>query len=136
MTPKGHLYRKEYARELLIIAEGDISSARALLKAREGRPENICFMSQQAVEKALKALICHFGHPIVHSHDLGALIKLIPSFESIPHWENIDSLTQYALVRRYEQGFEILESADLLLTVKVSEEILEYASKIVKGSSS
>lgn len=44
MTPKRErVFRKTYARELIGIAEGDLESAKALLAANRGRPENICY---------------------------------------------------------------------------------------------
>lgn len=54
MTPpnlKKRLYKKEYSKELLKIAAGDLDSATALSQAKSGRPENIIFLVQQSVEK-------------------------------------------------------------------------------------
>jgi hypothetical protein len=44
MTPpnlKKRIYKKEYAKELLKIAAGDLDSAVELSQAKTGRPENI-----------------------------------------------------------------------------------------------
>lgn len=49
MTPanlKKRVYRKEYAKELLNIAAGDLDSAMELSQAKTGRPENIIFLVQ------------------------------------------------------------------------------------------
>jgi|GEM_PF-5155203 hypothetical protein len=46
MTPpnlKKRIYKKEYAKELLKIAAGDLESAVELSQAKTGRPENIIF---------------------------------------------------------------------------------------------
>ena len=51
------LFNKEYAKELLRIAQGDGESASALFKAKVGRPENIVFLAQQSVEKSIKARV-------------------------------------------------------------------------------
>ena len=85
------------------------------------------------MEKSLKALICHEGKPIIHTHDLDALIKSIANYETIPHWQNIGSLSQYALIRRYEQGFEILDSSDLQLAIDVAADILAHAIRCIES---
>ncbi len=44
---KKQLFPKEYAKELLKIAEGDLVSAKTLFKANDsGRPENIIFIAR------------------------------------------------------------------------------------------
>ena len=53
---KKRLFKREYAQELLQIAQGDYRSAEALAKVKEpGNLENIVFLCQQSAEKALKA---------------------------------------------------------------------------------
>ncbi len=78
MTPKGKYYKPEYAMELLNIAEGDLGSARALSRVTEGRPENICYMAQQCAERSLKAVLCHFGKLVIHTHDFESLVSHLP----------------------------------------------------------
>lgn len=53
---KKQLFPKEYAKELLKIAKGDLDSALGLYKINTGRPENIVFLAQQSVEKSIKFL--------------------------------------------------------------------------------
>lgn len=60
MTPKRErIFKKTDAKELIGIAEGDLESAKALLDANRGRPENICYHAEQCVEKSLKALLVY-----------------------------------------------------------------------------
>lgn len=40
MNPKGRRYQKQYAVELVAIAEGDLGSAEILARTTGGRPEN------------------------------------------------------------------------------------------------
>lgn len=55
---KNILFKIEYASKLLFIAKGDLSTAKALIdSANPGRRENILYMIQQAVEKALKTVL-------------------------------------------------------------------------------
>ena len=76
--PQKRLFKVEYAKELFPIAKGDLDSALILAKAAGGRKENIIYMAQQAVEKAIKALLVYnkIAFPLVH--DLGILLALLP----------------------------------------------------------
>lgn len=131
MSPKPRIYKVEYAVELLAIASGDLESAKGLFVLKQGRLENICFLAQQSVEKSLKALLCFHRKPIIHTHDIEALIAGVPDFESIPNYSNLDELTQYALIRRYEQGFEILQEEDLKVVLDAAAAVLNHAAKII-----
>ena len=52
----------------------DLHSAEALIK--EKIYNTVCFHSQQAVEKLLKALIASYGRPIPRTHNLSRLNKI------------------------------------------------------------
>lgn len=54
---KEQKFKKEYAFELLKIAEGDLETTKVLLSASIGRKENVCFNAQQVIEKSLKAIL-------------------------------------------------------------------------------
>jgi len=40
--------------------------------------EHLCFHAQQAVEKALKAVLLTFHTPLPRTHDVGHLLTLLP----------------------------------------------------------
>ena len=128
---KDQLYKKEYAIQLIRIAAADLVSAKALEKVGEGRPENVCFLAQQAIEKSLKAVICHLEIAIPFSHSLELLTSLIPKDSKPPNSENLESLTEYATIRRYEEGFAKLEKADLEAVIFTAENTLHWAQKII-----
>ena len=97
MSPKDQerLFPTEYSAELLRIAEADHASG-AYLKtglAEPGvRPENVAYLFQQAIEKALKAAICAAGVAVPLVHDLGVLIgKLSTTLEADFGYELSDS---------------------------------------------
>lgn len=135
MTPKGKMYHPDYASELLEIAAGDLASAKGLLRIAEGRPENICYMAQQCAEKSLKAVLCFLRQPVVLTHDLDALISHLPDKISPPHAHQAGALTEYSLIRRYEQGYAILGQADIQLAINLAEDILKWAQNLVRGAS-
>lgn len=132
MTPTARLYEKEYAHELLKIARGDLGSARDLSKGTEGRPENVCYIAEQCIEKCLKAVVCFLGKPVPHTHDLEAIVQLIPPQNSPPDAEQLGTFTEYATVRRYEEGYEILSNEDLKNVIELASNILRWAQGVIK----
>jgi HEPN domain-containing protein len=63
------LFKPEYAESLLVIAQGDLETAAALIAApKPGRLENILYMIQQGIEKTLKSVLIkkQISFPLVH----------------------------------------------------------------------
>lgn len=135
MGPKGKLFQKEYAFELLEIAEGDLDSARGLASIKKGRLENICYMAQQSVEKSLKAVLCYLGQVVILSHDIDAILSHIPESQHPPHAHQLGALTEYSMIRRYEKGYEILTEHDIALALTMAESTLAWAKSLVSPSS-
>jgi HEPN domain-containing protein len=100
-------FRKEYAVELLGIAEMDLKTAEFLLEGLEQgriRGENFFFTVQQCIEKALKAVLVHRELPVPLVHDLGTLLAKVPRECEPPFGYEIGALSEFAAVRRYEEG--------------------------------
>jgi len=134
MSPQFRKFKKEYAHELLSIAEGDFGSATALFQSKLGRSENILYHCQQSIEKILKAVICFNNKPIHITHDLEVLASMVEDLnasESLPHAHSIGSLNQYATIRRYEEGLEELSHDDFKRCLDINVEILNWAKKII-----
>ncbi len=132
MSPKNQerTFKKEYARELLSIAEGDLGSGRVLFQnfgQEKSRAENVFFLCQQAIEKALKAVLCAYGLPVPLVHELGVLVSKLPD-ESAPHFGyELGALTEFAATRRYEEGVLVLTREEAGDVVQNAEKILEWA---------
>ncbi len=133
MTPRGKRYQKAYASVLLSIATGDLGSAKDLVQGTHGRVENVCYLVQQAIEKSIKAVLCHLEIEVVHTHDLEALVNCVPEKQRPARARDIGELTEYATVRRYEEGYEILTPADIASVFKLGEEVLSWAAQVVKN---
>lgn len=127
---KEQKFKKEYAFELLKIAEGDLETTKVLLAASIGRKENICFNAQQVIEKSLKAVLCFLELPVPFTHNLDILIDRLPKTLSLNSSENINDLTEYATIRRYEEGTFELDTEDLKKTYDMAELTLKWAQKI------
>ncbi|MBI4405556.1 MAG: HEPN domain-containing protein [Deltaproteobacteria bacterium] len=134
MVAKEILYKKEYAEELLRIAEGDCKSAGKLFAAGGGRPENVCFIAQQAIEKSIKSVLCYHQIAYPHTHDLNLLLKKLPPKVQAPSGYELGVLTEYATVRRYEEGIVELSRDDLQLVLDITTKVVVWAQKCIRDS--
>ena len=66
------------AKIWLSYAKSDLDAAYALLEKGDFFPRQICFFSQQAGEKALKAILVYLGANFPKTHDLDLIRELIP----------------------------------------------------------
>ncbi|PSO61190.1 MAG: hypothetical protein BRC36_12240 [Cyanobacteria bacterium QH_2_48_84] len=69
-------------RRWMRFAQEDLATAQALINLPDYVPRNVCYLSQQAVEKALKAALIFARVRYLRSHDLNALRELLP-----PGWQ-------------------------------------------------
>ena len=106
---RGVVYEKSYALELSRIASEDLQAAQVLLDAGVKRKENIFLLAQQALEKALKALLCACELPVPHLHEISLLVDRLPDEVQPPFQNEFNSLTEYATIRRYLEGREHLD---------------------------
>ena len=97
--------RRRAAAAWLGDAEADLANARSLSAHRDEKtsPFGAAFHAQQAVEKALKALLIWNGSEYPPKHDLGLLVGLLPEGASTRELA-IAGLTVYAVEQRYVAG--------------------------------
>jgi HEPN domain-containing protein len=100
------LVEKGSPADWLVYARSDPEVARSQ-KSEGILLETLCFHAQQAAEKAIKAVPIHYGIPTIKSHNIGALLNLLPESVSIPSdiWQSV-ILTDYAVVTRYPGDYE------------------------------
>lgn len=127
MTPNERLFKPEYAPELMRLAGEDLRAARILFDGK-ARPETILFLLEQAVEKALKAVICHKGQPVPLTHDLEVILcKLVD--ENPPGGYELSELTPYGTIRRYEESRSLLTSDELKASLDAGQKVVAWAHK-------
>lgn len=126
-----HLFKKEYAKELLRIAKGDLESAQELAKASAGRLENVVFLAQQSVEKSLKAALVHLQIPFPLVHDLGILVALLPDEKAPPEGFALAELNSFATVRRYEEGQLPLLKEEIDAALDAAGRVASWAASIL-----
>ena len=67
------------AQRWLRFAAEDLDAAQRLLADRASAPRHVCWHSQQAAERALKAVLVLEGIDFPFTHDLNALRNLLPA---------------------------------------------------------
>jgi HEPN domain-containing protein len=84
-------------------AENDLKNAVHTLKPGDECPtDTVCFHAQQCVEKYVKALLVLHGVDFPRTHDLEALVGLLPRRIEPPlTLDEQDLLTEYATGARY-----------------------------------
>ena len=104
-TPSPEGVRRRVAAAWLDDAGSDLANARTLSVHRDENtaPFAAAFHAQQAVEKALKALLTWHGVDYPSKHDLGLLAGLLPD-GSATRELTIAGLTVYAVDQRYVTG--------------------------------
>ena len=66
-------------KQWILYSEEDLQSAETLLSSENTFPRNVCYLSQQSVEKALKAIFVFLNMSFAKIHDLEALYAKLPS---------------------------------------------------------
>lgn len=97
---------RQLAEALLEKAAGDEATLRALVERREVPDEAIGLHAQQAVEKALKAVLAARGVRYPFTHDIDRLVELVETegLELSASLREAGRLTPWALAHRYESS--------------------------------
>jgi HEPN domain-containing protein len=125
------LFPKEYAKVLWRIAEGDYLTVEVLAKASGYRVENAFYLAQQSIEKALRSVLVHRGVAIPMIHDLSALLSKLPEDCDPPYGYELNALSEYATIRRYEEGSWIPATEELQEIMLKTKVMLDWAKAII-----
>lgn len=90
------------AQRWLQFSAEDLDVAQRLLADRLSAPRHVCWLSQQAAEKALKAALVLEEVDFPYTHDLNALRNLLPdSWPVRVDHPDLTQLNQWAVEARY-----------------------------------
>ncbi|RMH90813.1 MAG: HEPN domain-containing protein [Calditrichaeota bacterium] len=95
--------------------------------------EDLCYQLQQAVEKALKAVLLHHGVAFPYVHDIARLITLIQNagIHFPDELYSAANLTGYAVETRYPGISEEVTEEEYWQALSVAEKVLNWAEKLV-----
>ena len=97
--------------------------------------EDLCFETQQAAEKAIKAVLISRVEPFPYIHDLKKLlIRLEQSGLKIPKyvWE-ADELSTFAVMTRYPGMADPITPREYRRAVRIAEAVLRWAERQVEA---
>jgi HEPN domain-containing protein len=97
--------------------------------------EDLCYQSQQAVEKVLKGLLIYYGVEPEFTHNIGILLNEIEKFTEIP--ENIKEatkLTKYAIITRYPGEYDEITKGNYEESIKIAKKCVEWIENKIKES--
>ncbi|MGD1907447.1 MAG: HEPN domain-containing protein [Leptolyngbyaceae cyanobacterium] len=97
----------------LAYAQADLQAAHALFKQKQSFAQQICFLSQQAAEKSLKAALIFMQIEFPFRHDLDLLRNLLPADWPIHKAHpDLTDLTEWAVEARYPSHIEEATAED------------------------
>ena len=115
--------------EWLAHARSDANLAQLAKGRQDVLAEQVCFHAQQAVEKALKAVLLfrHVDFPL--THDLEALVELLESHgvQCPSEVAQVDTLTPYAVETRYPGSFDDIRDEDVDEAIWIATRVLVWA---------
>lgn len=128
---KTQKFKPEFAFKLRKIAKDDLYAAEVLSKAPGVRIENIVYHIQQCIEKTIKAALVNLSIPVPLSHDLEVLVGLLPDnfTKSLP--SGLGELTQFATLKRYTDGDELIDETDIQELLKLGLFFLNWCDSII-----
>jgi HEPN domain-containing protein len=112
-------------RQWIRKTEHNLEAASRILAVAEGCPfDTVCFHRQQAAEKYVKCLLTYLGVQFPRTHDLKALVALIPIEQGFPiGGDLLSELTPYAVGCRYIDDWLELELADAQSAISLAREV-------------
>ena len=124
---------REEARQWLARAQG------SLVLARQPKPESafwadLCYLSQQSAEKALKAVYHWIDRPHRFTHDLEELGRGLAEHGLDVPQEVRDAvaLTRYAVETRYPGTAELVTEEDYRRGIELAEGVVAWAERILR----
>jgi HEPN domain-containing protein len=107
-------------------AETDVHAAYALLASGEFFPRQICFLSQQAAEKAIKAILVFEEVDFPKSHDIDRLRDLIPDRWKVKQtFPDLADLTVWAVESRYPGAYPDVMENEARETLLLAEAVFD-----------
>ena len=110
-----------------------------LVRARQPKPEEVlwedlCFDTQQAAEKALKAVLVARRIPFRFVHDIAELLTLIEN-QGVTLPEEIKAsaeLTDYSVESRYPGPFEPVTEEEFQRALKIAQTVVVWAESQIE----
>ena len=114
------------SRRWLAYARSDLDAAHALLRDPDHYPRQVCFLAQQAAEKALKAVLVLLEVEFPFTHDLDRLREIVPSgWQVKANFPNLYALSVWAVEARYPGDMPQVVEADAREALQTAEALYQ-----------
>ena len=119
--------------EWLAHAESDLNLARLGKDRDDVLPEQVCFHTQQAAEKALKAVLLHRKIEFPLAHDIEALLEILTQSGLLapPNVADAGALTPYAVEARYPGYEEEITPFQVDEAIRLAESVVAWATGMI-----
>ena len=125
--------KPDEAKRWMDYAKSDLDAANILLEKGDFFPRQICFMSQQAGEKALKAILVYLGINFPKTHDLDLIRELIPvGWEVKEKFPQLYDLSVWAVESRYPGHTPDVTEGEAQETLRLAEAVFDAVSAELK----
>ena len=95
--------------------------------------EDLCYQTQQAVEKAFKGFLIYFKVEPEFTHNIETLLEELEKFTVIPsHIKEAINLTKFAVLTRYPGEYEEITKEKYEEAVKIAQECLDWVEQTIK----
>jgi HEPN domain-containing protein len=124
----------DYVNKWLLKADNDLKAATSLLKMPSGEvvTEAVCFHSQQAAEKYLKAFLVTREIDFGKTHNLEFLVELCASQDRDFRKLEVGNLTSYAVEVRYPDEFYTPSLSEARESVRLARRVKQFVLKKLK----
>ena len=125
--------RDEFVRQWLLKAEEDLGAAKSLLTHGTTFISTVCFHSQQAAEKFLKAYLTFRQVEFPKTHDIDEILDLIAPVNNKLSESLRDTimLTNYGVGVRYPSEFPNVTGNDAKQAIQMAEKVRGLVLKLL-----
>ncbi len=121
----------ETPEEWMALARSDLAVAR-VARVPDAVPATPCFLAQQAAEKGLKAVLLSRRTAFSRTHNIGALLDLLPLGLGVPaDVEQAVLLTRYAVETRYPGTHERPTWEDYTRVLRLAQAVVDWAAEVI-----
>ena len=114
------------ARQWLRYAREDLAAAEAMSMEQTVPARIICWLAQQAAEKAIKSALVFLAIDFPKTHDLDALRNLLPGGWDLTRTsEDLAELTEWSVEARYPGDWPEATGADALRALAKAKAVLQ-----------
>ena len=97
--------------------------------------EDLCYQAQQAVEKAIKAMLIYYKIEPQFTHNVGILLDELQAYVSIPdEIKETIKLTKYAVQTRYPGEYDDITKEDYEESIIIAKKCLEWVQNNIKDT--